>query len=226
MNSPDLRKEKKIAAIEALKYIKDGYVVGLGTGSTAEIFIEELGRKVREGLKIYGIPTSVKTAQLAQRQGIKLLNEYSRKIDVDVDGTDEIDTFGNMIKGGGGALLREKIVASNSKKVVIISDHSKSKDYLGEFPLPVEINRFMADSTLKKIREFCKDSQFRQNGSFITDSNNLIIDCKFGRIEDPKMTLEALKMIPGVMEVGLFIDLCSISISGHEDHVEISEFKN
>lgn len=220
-----LFREKKIAAVEALKHVKDGDVVGLGTGSTAELFIRELGKKVAEGLRVRGVPSSIRTGELARNLGIEIMENAELHVDVDVDGADELDLSGNMIKGGGGALLREKIVASSSAKVVIIVDHTKVSPRIGKVPLPVEISPFMAQYTLGKIRKLCNDSNLRDGGNYVTDNGNLIADCNFRSIADPQKTLRELKLIPGVVEVGIFIGLCSTAIIGKENKVEILEFQ-
>ncbi len=223
-DKPRIDEEKRLAAFAALEYIKDGYTVGLGTGSTTEFFIRELANRVKKGLNIKGVATSERTAELASSLGITVVEEPSQGIDIDVDGADEIDRNGNMIKGGGGALLREKIVAHNSRRVIIVVDHSKVKDRLGGFPLPVEVNSFLALRTMRQLKEICPESHLRNEGDYFTDSGNLIIDCHFRSIEDPHGLLKHLKMIPGVMEVGLFLNLCTMAIIGKENGTEIMNF--
>ncbi|AGB04384.1 ribose 5-phosphate isomerase [Aciduliprofundum sp. MAR08-339] len=215
---------KKRAGEYAAKYIKDGQVVGLGTGSTVKYTILELGRMVKEGIDIIGIPTSKATGQLAESVGIKLgsIDEYP-EIDITVDGADEVDPNLNLIKGGGGALLREKIVAHASKYEVIVVDESKVKKVLGEFPLPIEIVRFGYRRTMNVLSSLgCGPSLRMQDKTpFITDNGNYIVDCKFNRIENPKILEEKIDKIPGVVEIGLFIDMANEVVVGKKEEVEI-----
>ncbi len=220
-----MREEMKRRAGEyAARYIKDGQVVGLGTGSTVKYTILELGRMVKEGIDIIGIPTSKATEQLAESVGIKLgsIDEY-QEIDITVDGADEVDPNLNLIKGGGGALLREKIIAHASKYEVIVVDESKVKKVLGEFPLPIEIVRFGYRRTMNVLSSLgCGPSLRMQDKTpFITDNGNYIVDCKFNRIENPKILEEKIDKIPGVVEIGLFIDMANEVVVGKKEGVEI-----
>ncbi len=206
---------KKMAATEALKYIKSGMSVGLGTGSTVKFFLEGLSLLVKDGMKITGVPTSVETARIARTLGITFNDEFTGKIDIDVDGADEIDPSGNLIKGGGGALLREKIVARNSSMVIIIADEMKLKEeFIGAFKVPVEIFPFLHRNTIARIEELGGKCHLRNNGNFVTDNGNLVADCDFGMIKDPARLESMIKLIPGVAEVGIFTSLCDMIILG------------
>ncbi len=224
--SPNLDHEKELAARASLRFVQDGQIVGLGTGSTAAYFVRFLGEKVRDGLKIKGIPTSTRTRELAASLGIPLTNfdEY-QQIDVTIDGADEIGPGLQLIKGGGGALLREKVVASASKKLVIIADSSKQVAVLGRFPLPVEVVGFAQALVAKKIQALGAAVRLRQGADgkpYVTDEGHHILDCSFGRIEDPPALARTLSDMPGVMEHGLFIGMASIALVGNgEEAVEV-----
>ena len=213
----DLRKndlEKEAAARASLQFIQDGQVVGLGTGSTAAYFIKLLGEKVKDGLRVRGIPTSIRSRELAQSLGIPLTTlDECQEIAVTVDGADEVDPQLRLIKGGGGAMLREKIVASATKKLVIVADASKQVPVLGKFPLPVEVVRFAQALVAKRIRELGADVQLRQGPDgkpYLTDENNHVLDCRFGQIPDPDGLARTLSEMPGVIEHGLFIGMASV----------------
>jgi ribose 5-phosphate isomerase A len=202
--------EKQLVGEKAVEYIRDGMVVGLGTGSTAYYTIKKLGELVRKGLNIKGIPTSEQTAALAVKQGITLLDfKEVKQIDVAIDGADEFDADLNLIKGGGGALLREKIIANAAATFIVIADSTKGSVKLGAFPLPVEIVTFGAEMTLQKISELGCEPKLRVTGNqpFITDNGNFILDCDFKRIESPVELERQLNMIPGVVENGLFVNM-------------------
>lgn len=205
---------KRAAAEEALKLVEDGMVLGLGTGSTVKFFLEGLSKKVKAGLKVKGIPTSKETARMGRELGIEIDESYSGELDLDVDGADEADSRGHLIKGGGGALLREKIVAYNSRKVCIIVDESKFKDRTGSFGVPVEIFGYLHANTQKNIEKLGAKCTLRKQGTFITDNGNMILDCEFGIIDDPEKLEIYIKKIPGVAEVGLFNGLCHMLIVG------------
>jgi len=194
-------------ATAAVELVKEGMLVGLGSGSTASYAIEALGMKVRQGLNVRAVAASVTSETLARRNGINII-ELSEDdvIDLAIDGADEVDTTGNLIKGGGGSLLREKILAYCSKRFHVMVDESKVVDRLGRFPLPVEIVPFSSTLTLKMLRDVPCEPVVRQRDGrpFITDNGNLIADCKFDLIEDPSSLDVKLKMIPGVVETGLF----------------------
>jgi len=210
---------KKLAGEKAVEQIKDGMIVGLGTGSTVEYTLKKLGELVRKGLKIQGIPTSVHTKRIAEEEKIPLttLDEHP-EIDITIDGADEVDGTLNLIKGGGGALTREKIIAFNSKKVVIIVDDSKIVKALGiDFPLPVEVVKFGWTSTKKTLEKFGCEVVRReviQGEPFITDNGNYILDCDFEHISEPEQLEKDINIIPGVVENGLFINLAHQVIVG------------
>ncbi|MBT2695446.1 ribose-5-phosphate isomerase RpiA [Bacillus sp. ISL-55] len=202
--------EKELVGIKVVEYIKDGMVVGLGTGSTAYFTIKKLGELVRNGLNITGVPTSEQTAALAVEQGITLVDfKDIKQIDVAIDGADEFDANLNLIKGGGGALLREKIIANAASTFIVIADSSKGAEKLGTFPLPVEIVKFGSEMTSRKIAELGCEPKLRLNGNqpFITDNGNYILDCDFKKIESPQELEKQLNMIPGVVENGLFVNM-------------------
>ncbi len=208
--------EKEAAARASLQYVKDGQVVGLGTGSTAAYFIKLLGDRVREGLRVRGIPTSDRSRELAQSLGIPLITlDDCQEIAVTVDGADEVDPQLRLIKGGGGALLREKIVASATHQLVIVADASKQVQRLGKFPLPVEVIRFSQALVEKRIAALGADVSLRQNKDgkpFMTDENNHILDCRFGEIRDADALARELSDMPGVVEHGLFIGMASVVV--------------
>jgi len=205
--------EKEAAARASLPFVHDGNVVGLGTGSTAAHVVQLLGERVRAGLKIRGIPTSVRTQELAAQVGIQLttLNEYPQ-IDVTIDGADEVDPHLNLIKGGGGALLREKILASASKQLVIIADSSKQVPMLGKFPLSVEVIPFAEALLIRRIAALGASAKLRQVSGkpFVTDEGHHILDCSFGQIPDPPALARKLSDMPGIVEHGLFIGMASV----------------
>jgi ribose 5-phosphate isomerase A len=194
--------------------VKDGQVIGLGTGSTAAYFIKLLGDEVKRGLRIRGIPTSVRSRDLAQSLGIPLTTlDECQEIAVTVDGADEFDPQLRLIKGGGGAMLREKIVASATKQLVIVADASKQVQVLGKFPLPVEVIRFARALVAKRITALGAEVSVRTNADgtpYVTDENNHVLDCRFGRIPDADGLAQELSEMPGVVEHGLFIGLASV----------------
>lgn len=205
--------EKEAAAEASLRFIRDGQVVGLGTGSTAACFIRLLGKQVRAGLRVRGIPTSVRSRELAVVLGIPLTTlDECQEIDVTVDGADEVDPELRLIKGGGGALLREKIVASATKQLVIVVDATKRVSVLGKFPLPVEVIQFAQALVAKKIAALGAEVTLRLEASgapYVTDENNHILDCRFGEIPDADGLARRLSDMPGVVEHGLFIGMAS-----------------
>jgi ribose 5-phosphate isomerase A len=211
---------KRVAAEKAVEFIHDGMVVGLGTGSTAYWAIRKIGEAVRNGLRIQAVSTSIDSEKLAEEWMIPLISMSEvEEIDITIDGADEVDDEGNLIKGGGGALLREKIVASVSKKLIIIVDESKKVNHLGKFPLPVEVVPFGHEITLRKLRTLGCETKLRlQEGStFVTDNGNYIVDCIFHRISRPKELHDAINMIPGVVDNGLFIEMADKVIIGYSD---------
>jgi ribose 5-phosphate isomerase A len=208
--------EKETAARASLRFVKDGHVVGLGTGSTAAYFIKLLGNEVQKGLRIRGIPTSDRSRELALSLGIPLISlDDCQEIDVTVDGADEVDPQLRLIKGGGGALLREKIVASATKQMIVVADASKQVQRLGKFPLPVEVIKFAQALIAKRIAALGAEVQLRGNedGSpYVTDENNHILDCRFGEIPDPDEVARDLSSMAGVVEHGLFIGMASVAL--------------
>jgi ribose 5-phosphate isomerase A len=225
-NEKDLKRdqEKEAAGRAAAKLPRDGDVVGLGTGSTAYFAVVALGERVKAGLKIIGIPTSEHTADLGRAVGIPLttLDDHP-EIDITIDGADEVDPRLNLIKGGGGALTREKVVASASKKMIVVADSGKVVTVLGKFPLPVEVIPFARTVVERKIVSLGGSPKLRAkaDGSpFVTDNGNEILDCSFGKIEDPPALARILSDTPGVVEHGLFIGLATIAIVGKGTAVE------
>jgi ribose 5-phosphate isomerase A len=224
---------KRAAALKALDLIHDGMIVGLGTGSTAAHFVKALGEKVKAGLKITGVATSDSAESLAIEAGIPLAGiDEVPHIDLTVDGADEADRAFRLIKGGGAAHLREKIVAKASRRMVAILDDSKLVDGLGRFPLPVEIVRFACKTTLRHIADAavaagCGGNFIRLRGGeahpVTTDNGNLIADLDCQSIPDPEALAAALSAIPGVVEHGLFLGLCSMLIVGTPGGVDIIE---
>ena len=209
--------EKKIAAEEAVNYIEDGMIIGIGTGSTVALLMNILAQRVKGGLNVTAVSTSSATTKLASSLGIKIskINEVDW-IDLTIDGADEVDENLNGIKGGGGALLYEKIVASMSKKNIWIVDSTKLVKTLGKFPLPVEIVQFGSHYVFKKFDELGFKPSFRNLGNtrFITDNNNYIIDLRMDTIGDPAALDITLKQVAGVVETGLFYDVADIVLAG------------
>src|SRR5512136_1179213 len=209
---------KRQAAEKAVQYIEDGMVVGLGTGSTVEFAIKKIGELVGNGLQIKGIPTSLKTKRLATELKIPLIDlEEHTEIDVTIDGADEVDSNLNLIKGGGGALTREKIIAYHSKKVIIIVDETKIVKGLGcDSFLPVEVTKFGWSATKKALESLGCNGELRKimDEAFITDNQNYIIDCDFGKLADPEALEKEINNIPGVLDNGLFIGLADEVIVG------------
>jgi ribose 5-phosphate isomerase A len=215
--------EKEAAARASLRFIKSGQVVGLGTGSTAASFIRLLAEQVKNGLLIRGIPTSVRSQELAESLGIPLTTlDECQEIDVTVDGADEVDAELRLIKGGGGALLREKVIASATKHLVIVADATKQVPRLGKFPLPVEVIRFAQALVAKKIAALGADVRLRlqANGTaYVTDESNYIFDCRFGEIADADNLARQLSDMPGIVEHGLFIGMASTVLLAKGDEI-------
>ncbi|MGB6394511.1 MAG: ribose-5-phosphate isomerase RpiA [Bradyrhizobium sp.] len=224
---------KRQAAARALEAVRDGMKLGLGTGSTAKHFVELLGEKVRAGMKVIGVPTSEATRADAMRCGIALttLDDVDR-LDLTVDGADEIDPKLDLIKGGGGALLREKIVAAASDRMIVIADDSKWVSALGRSPLPVEVVPFGLAATRRAMAEvFTKCGVSGQmvvrKGTdghvFVTDGGHWIVDAHLGRIQDASRLATLLSVIPGVVEHGLFIGLASTAILAGGQGIRVIE---
>jgi ribose 5-phosphate isomerase A len=220
---------RRQAAEAALSAVESGMKLGLGTGRTAEHFVRLLAAKVRGGLDVVGVPTSERTARLAEAEGIRLATlDQEPALDLTVDGADEIDPALRLIKGGGGALLREKIVASASARMIVVVDAAKMVAVLGAFPLPVEVVPFGLTATVRAIEKaagalgLSGTIKLRADGSrpFFTDGGHHILDASFGRIDRPEALAEALARIPGVVEHGLFIGLASAAIVAHPNRIE------
>jgi len=215
--------EKQVAARAAAQLVDEGDIVGLGSGSTAEYAVRFLAERVREGLKIIGIPTSQQTKHLAEQLGIPLTTlEEHPQIDIDIDGADEIDPQLNLIKGGGGAFLREKIVASVSRRFVVIAESSKQVKRLGKFPLPVEVVPFAQSLIKQRIEDLGAKVSLRSyayGNPYVTDESHHILDCTFGEIPDPPALAEKLCGIPGVVEHGLFIGMAEMALIGKDGTV-------
>lgn len=224
----DLEKEKELAAKEAVKFVENNQIVGLGTGSTAYYIVKEIGEMIKNGLKIRAVPTSDKTAELAQSLNIPLIDiNDTDHIDVTIDGADEFTENLVLIKGGGGALLREKIVASMTKHEVIITDSTKKVDQLGKFPLPVEVIPFALNYVSRKLDEMQGKPKLRikENKPFITDQGNYILDTDFALIADPALLAHTLDKIVGIVCHGLFVNLASQVIMGVGESNSIVSFE-
>ncbi len=215
---------KRQAALKAVDYVRDGMVVGLGTGSTAKHVILALGERIKKGLKIKGVPTSQETARLARKAKIPLLpDDAVWPIDVAIDGADQVDQRLNLIKGGGGALLKEKIVAAAAKRFIVVVDHTKRVPVLGgSFPLPVEIIPFGWANTAKKIEAIGGTAVLRKRGGkiFKTEAGHYILDVNIARIDKPAELELQLNALPGVVENGLFVSRASLVIVGTPAGVE------
>lgn len=218
---------KRAAGEAALAYVRDGQIVGLGTGSTVRYVLEALGAKVREGLHVQGVPTSQETADLASRVGIPLLpSEEEWTIDVAIDGADQIDPQLNLIKGGGGALLREKIVAAAARMLVIVADQSKWAPVLGQpVPLPVEVIPFGWPNTARAIEAFGGKTVIRrQRGAIVrTELGHYILDFYLPSVEDPGCLERDLNNVPGVVENGLFVNCAHHVLLATPDGVQVLE---
>ena len=213
---------KQRAAAAAAELITDGMVLGLGTGTTASYLVQILGERVRQGLRIQGVPTSEATRQLAVAEGVPLTTlEEQPVLDLCLDGADEVDPELNLIKGGGGALLREKIVASAARQRIIMVDVSKCVDSLGAFPLAVEVIPFGWEVTRRRLEQFGGVPTLRQREGkpFVTDQGHYIIDCALSQIEDAPRLNHQLNQLPGVVENGLFVDMTDRLIIGSPDGI-------
>ena len=219
MTAVDLEACKRAAAFKAVEYVKDGMVIGLGTGSTAKYMLLALGEKVNAGMRLRGVPTSEETAELAIRSGITLLETGEPwSIDIALDGADQVDPAFNLIKGGGGALLKEKIVAASAKQFIVIVDYSKQVSVLGgSFPLPVEIVQFGWGRTVRDIEDITQSRvtiRKRLGAPFKTEEGHLIADVHIARIEQPGELETNLNRIPGIVETGLFVGRTHLLIVG------------
>ncbi len=224
---------KRQAAARALEHVRDGMQLGLGTGSTAKHFVELLGQRVRAGLKIVGVPTSEATRAIAERCGVPLTTlDHIDRLDLTVDGADEVDPHLDLIKGGGGALLREKIIAAASDRMIVIADNSKWVKTLGHFPLPIEVIPFGLAATRRAIEKACDQNGVSgrievrkgQDGhAFVTDGGHWIMDAHLGRIPDSTGLALSLAVIPGVVEHGLFVGLASTAVLAGPSGIRIIE---
>lgn len=217
--------EKKIAAGEkAVEYVKDGMVLGLGSGSTFYWTLKKLGELVGQGLNIKGIPSSKRTEGWAKEFGVPL-TDFSevQKLDLAIDGADEIDPQFHLTKGGGGSLVREKIVDAIAEKVIIIADESKLVPQLGKFALPVEVLQFGWEVTANRIAELGAKPVLREReGSvFVSNNGNYILDCQFQSITNPVALHTKLKQLVGVVETGLFINMVDTVIVAGEDGIKV-----
>ena len=215
-------KLKEAAARKAVEYVRDGMVVGLGTGSSAGFAIQALGERVADGLSIRAVPTSEASAKLGKEVGLDIqsLEDYP-VIDLTIDGADEVDPQLELIKGLGGALLREKIVAGATAREIIVVDPSKLVDRLGSrSPVPVEVVPFGWAAARRQLTELALTVELRQTAAgetFVTDNGNFILDCQFERIDDPAALERRVNAISGVVENGLFVGLADMVIVAHED---------
>lgn len=212
---------KQHTGIHAATLVKEGMIVGLGTGSTAAPFIKALAERVKSGLAITGVPTSVYSKKLAEELGIRLavLNDVG-SIDLTIDGADEVDPQLQLIKGGGGALLQEKMVAAVSKQLIIVADQTKLVPQLGKFPLPVEVIPYgwkHVQRTIERTYNITVALRMKDTKAFVTDQGHYILDCLFQQINDAPKLNEALHNIPGVVETGLFLHMAHSVLVGHPD---------
>ena len=219
---------KFVAAKRACEFVEDGMKLGLGTGSTAAWMVRCLADRIdKEGLRVKGVPTSNRTADLAKELGIETISlDQAGQLDLTIDGTDEFDENLNLVKGGGGALLQEKVVAAASNKMIVIADTGKSVNQLGKFPLPVEVLGFGINSSQSLVEKLLHSQDVDQsiiktrmsnNLPFITDEGNYILDLHLGRIGDPATLNVTLNQVPGVVENGLFVNMCDLILIGDED---------
>ena len=219
---------KFVAAKRACEFVEDGMKLGLGTGSTAAWMVRCLADRIdKEGLRVKGVPTSNRTADLAKELGIETISlDQAGQLDLTIDGTDEFDENLNLVKGGGGALLQEKVVAAASDKMIVIADTGKSVNQLGKFPLPVEVLGFGINSSQSLVEKLLNSQDIDQsiiktrmlnNLPFVTDEGNYILDLHLGRIGDPATLNVTLNQVPGVVENGLFLNMCDLILIGDED---------
>lgn len=228
-------REKQNAAAAAMELVEDGMTLGLGTGSTARFFVEMLAEEIADGLVVRAVPTSEETRRLAESHGVPLIPvDEVERIHLTVDGADELDENGTLIKGGGGALLREKIIADSSDHMVVIADPSKQILRLGSFPLPVEVTPFGFTLTARRVFEALRASGIDKpktllrtdagREAYVTDGGNHILDCHCGRIPDAEALAARLSAVPGVVEHGLFIGLARTVIIGNETGATLFEY--
>lgn len=228
-----VEKAKKNAALEAIEHVKDESVIGLGSGSTVAYAVEELGKKIKlNDLCVKAVPTSYQAFMLAVKHGIPTTTlDENPKLDLTIDGADQIDEELNLIKGMGGALTREKIVAAASKTLIIIADERKKAKILGEndHPVPIEVLPFAVHPIMLKIKELKGRPHIREGagkfGPVVTDNGNFIIDAYFGLIKNPAELERKIKAIPGVVETGLFVGMADMVYLGKHDKIEKLERK-
>jgi len=216
--------DKQIAAEKAVEFINNGMTVGLGSGSTVNWMLKKLSERIQDGLQIRGIPSSLKTEKLAKELGIPLTDfSYVKKIDIAIDGADEVDEGLNLLKGGGGSLVREKAVDAIADELIIIVDKSKIVSQLGAFDLPVEVLPFGWEHTAVRISKLgCVPSlRKKDNQAFVSDNGNYILDCKFNRIQNSKQLHENIKRLIGVVETGLFPDMANKVIVSENGEITI-----
>jgi ribose 5-phosphate isomerase A len=234
--TPEQDEAKRAAAVKAIEtFLRDGMTIGLGSGTTSRWFVRILGERLGSGLRVTGVASSKSTGELAKEVGVPLadLNDVSQ-LDLTIDGADEIDAKGRMIKGGGASLLWEKIVAYASRRMVAIVDESKVVQHLGRFPLAIEVIPFAWRSTERNLRNLFKDAglsdvQIDVRGGLekplITDSGHYLLDCHLREIREPENLATELNQIPGVVEHGLFIGIATEAVVGHASgHTEVVSF--
>jgi ribose 5-phosphate isomerase A len=229
----DFTQYKRAAAAKALDYVVDGMKLGLGSGSTAELFVELLAPRVRGGQKLLCVPTSERTATLARKLGLTLSSlDDLAPLDLTIDGADEADRNLDLIKGGGGMLLREKMVAASSRKMIVIADESKLVPRLGKFPLPVEVVEFGHKATAARLagtlaaqgyQNAATVLRLKDGAPFKTDNGNLIYDCHLGAIQSAEKLGKAIHAVPGVVEHGLFVNMASTLLIAGPGEIEVIE---
>ena len=223
----NIDEKKRRAAEHSLSFVEDGMTVGLGSGTTVYWMIKKLGQLAKSGLNVRGVPTSKRTEGWAKEFGIPVVMPAAGlTIDVAIDGADEVDPSGNLIKGGGGSLVREKIIDTQAKKFIVVVDESKRVQTLGQFPLPVEVVPFGWEMTARRIETFgCRAVlRMREGSPFVSDNGNYILDCHFGAISEPDQLHQQLKLLTGVVETGLFIGVADWVLVGKESGVDAIPF--
>jgi ribose 5-phosphate isomerase A len=227
MTTAQISELKKRASYKAVEFVRDGMLVGLGTGSTATFAVDALAERINQGLKVEAIATSEKTAEQARRLGIKLTDfSHHHQLDLTIDGADEVEVGTlNLIKGLGGALYREKIVASVSKRLVIVVDESKLVNHLGtKTAVPVEVVPFGWELTVDRLRNLGSAPELRLTSDkkpYLTDNGNYIIDCRFGQIENSALLAEQIGLTIGVVESGLFVNMTSLVVAAKSQGIEL-----
>jgi len=222
----DVEHMKQLACQRAAQEVQDGMVLGLGTGSTVYYFLQELGRMVRAGIRLMGVPTSVRTAEIATQLAIPLTTlDDQPHLDLAVDGADEVDAHLNLIKGAGGALLREKIIAASADRFVVVVDDSKIVTQLGErYPLPVEVVPFGHTPAIRALEGLGARVILRHGTAgqpWLSDNGNYILDCRFGPMPDPVALQKELLAIPAVVDSGLFLNMADMAIVGQANGVRL-----